>query len=154
MKLELRKIAHYPRASEETIAFDADLYVDDVKVGTVSNSGRGGANVPRVQDAAMLERIDAHCKSLPPYQSTSAMDLPMDLDLQISMLVSEFVCRKKVQRWMKDRILLTDGKRLLQTPRLASDERARLLANPGSLCDGGKRIVNEAEAVRLMADQP
>jgi hypothetical protein len=42
MKLELRKLAIYPRMSEETTAFAADLWIDDAKVGHAKNDGRGG----------------------------------------------------------------------------------------------------------------
>lgn len=42
MKIELRKVQVYPRLSQETIAFNADLYLDGKKVGRAENDGHGG----------------------------------------------------------------------------------------------------------------
>jgi len=43
MKVELRKLAIYPRMSQETTAFAADLWIDGAKVGYAKNEGHGGA---------------------------------------------------------------------------------------------------------------
>ena len=42
MKIELRKLAIYPRLSKETIAFNAVVYVDGEKIGHAENDGHGG----------------------------------------------------------------------------------------------------------------
>jgi hypothetical protein len=44
MKIELKNVKVYLGMSEETIAFNASLYVDGKKVGDAKNSGTGGAN--------------------------------------------------------------------------------------------------------------
>ena len=41
MKVELKKLAIYPRLSEETTAFNADLWVDGVKVGSPRTTATG-----------------------------------------------------------------------------------------------------------------
>jgi len=41
MKIELKNIKHMPSLSEETEAFSANLYINDVKAGIGSNGGRG-----------------------------------------------------------------------------------------------------------------
>lgn len=41
-KIELKRITYNARLSEETSAYAADFYVDAVKWGQVSNTGRGG----------------------------------------------------------------------------------------------------------------
>lgn len=42
MKVELKKLAIYPRMSEETTAFAADLWIEGAKVGFAKNDGHGG----------------------------------------------------------------------------------------------------------------
>lgn len=42
MKIELKKLAIYPRLSEETTAFNADVWIDGKKVAVAKNDGHGG----------------------------------------------------------------------------------------------------------------
>ena len=42
MKITMTGIKHYPSMSEETNCYEANLHIDDVKVGRVSNQGIGG----------------------------------------------------------------------------------------------------------------
>lgn len=42
MKIELKRLKVYPRMSDETLAFVADVWVDGKKVGTAKNDGHGG----------------------------------------------------------------------------------------------------------------
>lgn len=44
MKIELKSIKHYPSMSEETNCYEAALWVDGRKIGTVSNRGQGGCD--------------------------------------------------------------------------------------------------------------
>lgn len=70
MKITLKSIKHHARMSEETNAFEADLYVDGKKVGVAHNDGHGGESSIRITDRAArdagLEReIYAWAKTLP-----------------------------------------------------------------------------------------
>jgi hypothetical protein len=42
MKISLKNLEIHPRQSEETTAFDADVWIDGVRVGSATNNGRGG----------------------------------------------------------------------------------------------------------------
>jgi len=44
MEISLKKVKVSHELSEETVAFTADLYVDDKNVGTVKNHGQGGSH--------------------------------------------------------------------------------------------------------------
>jgi len=44
MNIELRNVKIYKGMSQETIAFNANVYVDGKKVGEASNEGHGGSN--------------------------------------------------------------------------------------------------------------
>lgn len=154
MKIELRGLVTHARASEETNAFDATLYVDGVKVGVVGNSGKGEGNYPRVNDPAVLEKMEAYCKSLPPLKSQYG-DLEMSLDLYIGLMVEKALVRKRVQRLMKDRVLIlgADGTSVLQTRKLSAEQMAVAIANPSKVCKAGERILTAEEAVEAMLSQ-
>lgn len=74
MQVELKKLAIYERMSQETTAFNADVYVDKKKVATAENDGHGGNTFvhwePTVAPARRLE-IEAELKKTVPaeYQS-------------------------------------------------------------------------------------
>jgi len=100
MKIELKKIKHYPKLSEETEAFTAELYVDDKKVADVRNDGRGGCNFCYSYDKnsrSIIKQAEEFCKTLPPVTSDyeDVGDLPMDLDFKISLLLGEYLEEKE-----------------------------------------------------------
>ena len=44
MKVELKKVQHFPAGSEETECFTAELWVNGLRRGNVSNDGHGGSH--------------------------------------------------------------------------------------------------------------
>jgi len=64
LAITLKRFQHYPRMSEETIAFNAELVHDGVVVGSAENGGHGGCtsihlndkgrNTPSVVEASRL----------------------------------------------------------------------------------------------------
>jgi len=46
----LKRFQHYPRMSEETIAFNADIVYEGVTVGTAENDGHGGCTFVHLND--------------------------------------------------------------------------------------------------------
>lgn len=84
MKIELKKKKVCKWASEETICFQAELWIDGKKAGTVSNDGKGGAH--RFTDYKAIQEAKKYCKTLPPVKFKD-FSLPMDLELYISMMV-------------------------------------------------------------------
>jgi len=44
MKIELKNVKHSEFASRETDCFQASVYIDGKKAGTVGNDGQGGCN--------------------------------------------------------------------------------------------------------------
>lgn len=63
MKIELRNVKHSEFASQETDCFEASVYIDGKRAGTVSNAGHGGCNNYHPHDLA--KRINAYAKTLP-----------------------------------------------------------------------------------------
>jgi hypothetical protein len=64
MKLELKKLAIYPRLSEETTAFNADVWIEGKKVAVAKNDGHGGMTfvnwvIPRERVATIEAALKA-----------------------------------------------------------------------------------------------
>lgn len=108
MKIELRKVAHYPRMSQETEAFNADVYVNGVKRGTVENDGHGGPNM--IHPHTLEAEIEAYAKTLPPDVSEYG-ELPYSADFLISTILEEHLLQKELTRRLKkNTIFVKDGK--------------------------------------------
>lgn len=113
MKIELRKVAHYPRLSEETEAFNAEIYIDGVKRGDVKNDGHGGMNM--IYPHTLEREIDEYAKTLPPdpplpgYESIGA--IPWTADYLISHILEEHLLKKELEkRLKKNTLFVKDGK--------------------------------------------
>lgn len=57
--------SEHPRMSDETVAFDADVYVHDQKVGVLTNDGRGGAHMFRPSSRAGIGAFRAAEEAFP-----------------------------------------------------------------------------------------
>ncbi len=75
MKIELRRISHNARLSEETEAFAADLYIDGEKRGTVSNRGHGGCH--DYSDWNTAKELNEYAKTLPRLKFPEAWGSPL-----------------------------------------------------------------------------
>lgn len=64
MEITLKNVKHAEFMSHETECFQAAVYIDGEKAGTVSNDGHGGANL-YVPEALYL-RLREHCQTIPP----------------------------------------------------------------------------------------
>lgn len=76
MKIELKNVKHAKFASEETDCFEASVYIDGKKAGTVSNDGRGGPN--RYLPNTLYMALDDHAKTLPMYDLYAAAGVKSD----------------------------------------------------------------------------
>jgi hypothetical protein len=110
MKIELRRIQHFERMSEETNCYAADLYVDGVKVGEVGNDGHGGCDEQRVYPYARLKEINDWCiANLPPISMAEfgMADIPCDLEQHCAKLLEDFLAEKRIKRDLKAKAIFT-----------------------------------------------
>ena len=68
MKIEIKNVKYAEFASEETNCFNASVYIDGVKAGTVSNDGNGGCDM--FQPWELEKRLNEYAKTLPPIDCT------------------------------------------------------------------------------------
>lgn len=107
MKIELKNVAVNERFSEETLMFQANLYINGVYVGTAKNDGHGGCtsysaayhksetvfkfNQKTIRDA------EKYCESLPPMKFDT-FEMPMNLEHYIDDLVQKYLIEKENKR--------------------------------------------------------
>jgi hypothetical protein len=114
MKIELKKIKVNLAFSQETTMFDADIYIDDVKVGYADNQGFGGAtNISGIGSGAerdrnyeMLDKANDFCKTLPSetYEYEKGGDMHtmifnQNLETFIDNLVQDYIEGKQAKRF-------------------------------------------------------
>lgn len=107
--IELKNIKHTAWASEETHCYQATLYVDGVKWGTVSNQGHGGCD-----DFYGETRSDGDLRALnkqiaetyEPY-TYGDKSIEQDLDMVCADLVNQWLRDKDFNRAMKSKVLFT-----------------------------------------------
>jgi hypothetical protein len=139
-KIELRNVKHAAFASEETPCFEAAVYIDGQKAGTVSNDGHGGSCM--YHPWAMHDRIEAFAKTLPaevteyddPQDRSRKLVFQPDADTVIMRALDEFLLSRDLKRDLTKRVIFVsrDGT-LRQTRTFKRDEMIRLLSDPDKL---------------------
>ena len=158
MKIEVKSVKVLLNASEETLCFEAKLFVDGVACGIVSNSGHGGSN--RYSDHTVEKRIDAYAATLPPLM-VSGEPLTQNADLLIGEMVEMAQAAKQLKGLIAKRLIVREvNGEVTQTKAVAADVLARWLADPSVLkrtADRGGIVLNNLpfdEALRLFTDMP
>ena len=107
--IELKNIKHTAWMSEETHCYQATLYVDGVKWGTVSNQGHGGCDdfygeTRSDGDLRWLNKQIAETYEPYTYEGNT---LKKDLDMVCADLVNQWLRDKDFNRAMKSKVLFT-----------------------------------------------
>lgn len=104
MNIELKRISIYDRMSEETTAFNADLWVNGKKIGEASNEGHGGPTsygaINNDEARKLLAQAEAYCKTLPPVTSevVFAGEEPFTYDQTLETFIDDLIekeCERK-----------------------------------------------------------
>lgn len=98
MRVDLKNIKYAAFASQETNCFEASVYIDGKREGVVWNDGRGGCN--SYQPQALVERLEAYAKTLPPIKSDFGM-LSVDADVLLNELLESHLEAKENKRLCK-----------------------------------------------------
>jgi hypothetical protein len=128
MKIELKNVKHSEFASHETYCFEAAIYIDGKRAGTVENNGQGGCNFYHPRE--LEEAIKAHAKTLPKVQY-DAHEFDQDADTLIGDLLVQHLHAKDLKRALNKRILFfTDDGLLKETFNLERQKMENILASP------------------------
>lgn len=104
MKLELKKVKHYPSMSEETDCFVAELYADGKRIGHCKNIGQGGETHVNwdMQNRDKFLEAEAYCKALPPAFVGKNTTIPNSLSNVADVLFMEWMKKKEDKVLEKD----------------------------------------------------
>jgi hypothetical protein len=112
MKIELKNIKYAAFASQETSCYEATIYIDGQKVGTVENNGHGGCD--HIHPYAVEQRINAWAA-------------PDDAEIIFGKLLNAWLQDRDLKRAMSRRILFRREGKLLETnAHSAAELKARL----------------------------
>lgn len=102
MKIELKNLKMNLAFSQETIMFQADVYVDGVKTAYADNDGHGGCtNYHAYQGKqSLLAKAEAYVASLPS-KKYGTMTLDSNLEMIINELIQKEVKKKKEQKQIR-----------------------------------------------------
>jgi len=110
MEIKLKKIYVSEQLSDETTAFVADLYINNVKIGRAENEGRGGPtnySTTTEEGRKLIREAEEWCKTLPPLVSKDIIidnkpfTMPMSLELFIDNILSEHVRQMDIRRFQR-----------------------------------------------------
>lgn len=139
MNITVKNVKHYPTMSEETLCFEASIYIDGKAAGGVSNRGYGGCN--SYDNHTTEATLNAYAKTLPQFASVvtdPTTNLPMmlsqDADMLISDLVNRWLSARDLKKALKKKIVfVNDHNRLMELTPMTPANLARL---------SGKQVLN------------
>ena len=138
MKVEIKNVKYSQFASRETNCFEATVYIDGKRMGTVSNEGHGGPN--DYDSRELVEALTEHTKTLSTRTwrlDGEALEVPPDIDTAIDDLLMAYLYARDLKRDLSKRVLFVDKDGILkQTRTMAKPELEATLRAP----DLGQRL--------------
>ena len=149
MKITLKNIKHSGFASRETHCFQASIYVDGKRSGTVENSGYGGCNDEHWDDSSVMDAVYDWVKTLPPVEvEWGDGTMSQSFDTLIGELVNDWLTTKDIKREMRKGLVVFDSGCEKGSYRVFNHKMFK--TNPQEMFDGLKRLKRvEADAVCL-----
>lgn len=116
--IELRKISHHKRLSEETPAYTAQLWVDGVHFADVSNHGTGGCDDQRPMNGktdddlrALNERIKAtYPKQVYDFGDGQKGEYETELELLCHLALGRADLEKMIRRDLSKKVMFVNPK--------------------------------------------
>jgi len=107
MKITVKNVKISPAASEETLCFEAVVYLDGKEAFLARNEGRGGCN-RYIGDRKLVEQADAYARSLPERMEQGISYQP-DLDTLVDDAISRWELEKQARAILKTAAIAVDG---------------------------------------------
>ena len=148
MKIELRNVKHAKFASHETECFEASVYINGTRAGTVRNGGYGGSN--EYHPSSLEELLNKHGKTLPPMVTefpnpadpSKFWTLEYNADLIIGEAFDRWSHRERLMATLRDHVLFVDKDgQLMRTRKMPKEAIRRVMENP-SLVPDARAILN------------
>lgn len=132
MKIELKNVKHSEFASHETNCFEATIYIDGKRAGTVSNQGSGGPHF--YHPHTIEEAINAYARTLPKQKwnyGGEELEISQDADSLISDLLVGCLYARDLKRALARKIIFVSKDGILKESKaFTKDKLAAALALP------------------------
>lgn len=149
MKIELKNIKYSEFASHETSCYEATIYIDGQKVGTVENDGQGGTD--NVHPWSVAQQIDAYAATLPKIVCSfedpatgKPAEMSQNHETIFNDILNDWLSAKDLKRAMAKRILFVKEDGRLYETKAQKAEELRLTLSIDSLAKrlGATAILN------------
>lgn len=109
MNIELKNIKCYESFSKETLAFNANLYIEGKRAGIAKNDGRGGNTYymgDNKEGNELIQQVEKYAKALPDKhypkdEYMEAFSIPMNLEHYIDDLLNDYLAKKDIEKIQK-----------------------------------------------------
>ena len=102
MNIQLKNVKYSAFASRETHCFQASIYIDGKKVGTVENEGYGGPD--SFHPSTVADQINEYAKNLPPIQF-EGMTMAQNAETVIGELMNKYLQGKQLNSLLSSRLV-------------------------------------------------
>lgn len=141
MRIELRRINHNPKLSEETNAYTAEVWIDGERAFLARNQGQGGYDlyhqVGRWSEAEVNDWLKAHR----PVQPFQGLTLEHDLEAEVGDLLARSLELRRLKRLLRTNLVTIERGQVFQYPLrkrpLAIVMRAVIATNPAAMVVNG-----------------
>ncbi len=116
MKIELRRINHNPRLSEETDAFTAEIWIDGERAFKARNQGQGGCDLYRQVGRWTEAEVNAWLKVNRPIRSFQGLSLEHDLEAEVGDLLAYELEYRRLKRLLRTNLITIERGQIFQYP--------------------------------------
>jgi len=137
MKIELKNVKHAAFASQETCCFEASIYIDGVKRGTVRNDGHGGSH--EFHPWQVATEMNAYAKTLPARTGSIGDGRTHTYDMDAETLVDDQMTRwfiaKDIKKATTGKIGFMRGDSMMTVGPYTPERLAQILSTPSLIED-------------------
>lgn len=157
MKIELRRINHNPKLSEETNAYSAEVWIDGEYAFDARNQGQGGCDFYRQTGRWTEAEVNAWLKTNRPIRPFQGLTLEHDLEAEVGDLLEHELEHRRLKRLLRTNLVTIERGQIFQYPlrRRPLDLVARAVTatNPAAVIvnGGGDEVIRQALAILLAA---
>ena len=107
MNITVKNVKFSTAASEETLCFEATVYLDGRKAFVARNEGRGGCN-RYIGDQKLVEQAEAYARTLPE-RTEQGISYQPDLDTLVDDAISRWDQEKQARTILKTGAIVANG---------------------------------------------
>jgi len=158
MKIELRRINHNPKLSEEANAYSAEIWIDGEHAFDARNQGQGGCDFYRQTGRWTEDEVNAWLKAHRPIRPFQGLTLEHDLEAEVGDLLEHELEYRRLKRLLRTNLITIERGQIFQYPLrkrpLDLVTQAVTTTNPAAVIvnGGGDEVIRKALAIRLAAN--